>query len=98
MTFHGLEHSSLSVGTGCSFGAHCVIHSGEDDDLDPAQITTLGHNNTVGAMAVVFRSVLGDNVVVGDRAFVDGSTLAAGTNEPANTILINNVNEGNVEW
>jgi len=52
----------------------------------------------VGDGAVVFRSTLGSRCVVGNRAYIDGSQPAPGTVVPDGTILIDNVNQGLIEW
>ena len=98
VTVHALEHSQISVGSNCQFGFHSVVHGGEDLNDPTPDVTQLGNNVQVGERAVVFRSSLGDNCTIGDGALVDSCTLSPGTIVPANTILINNTNQGTITW
>ena len=98
VTVHALEHSEINVGANCQFGFHSVIHGGEDLNAPSPKITTLGNNIQVESGAVVFRSTLGDNCVIGAGALVDSCTLTAGTVVAPNTILIGNVNQGTITW
>lgn len=98
VTFHALEHSEISVGTGLRVGQHAVIHGGEVIGSVPPEVTHIADNVTVGPGAVLFRSDVGDDCIIGEGALVDGCQLAPGTEVPAKTILIQNQNLGNVEW
>lgn len=98
VTFHALEHSEISVGNGCTFGRHVLIHGGEDRANRPPERTQLGNDVSVAAGAVVFRSTLGDGCQIGERAVVDGCSLPAGTQVPAGKILVGNQDMGQVEW
>ncbi len=98
VTLHALEHSEISVGNGCTFGRHVLIHGGEDRANRPPERTQLGNNVSVAAGAVVFRSTLGDGCQIGERAVLDGCSLPAGTVVPAGKILIKNQDMGQVEW
>jgi len=98
VTVHALEHSKISVGNNCHLGTHSVLHGGEDLNDPTPDVTQLGNNIEVGERAVVFRSTLGDNCVIGAGALLDSCTLPPGTTVPPNTILINNVNEGTITW
>jgi carbonic anhydrase/acetyltransferase-like protein (isoleucine patch superfamily) len=98
VTFHALEGSRIDVGTGCTFGLHSLVHGGEDSGRHPAEVTSLGDNVQVGDGAIVFRSVVGSNCVIGNRSLVDRCTLPPGTTVPALTILIDNAVFGTVEW
>lgn len=99
VTFHALAHSELVVGTGLRVGQHAVIHGGEVLLAnDPPEVTHIANNVTVGPRAVLFRSDVGDDCIIGEGALVDGCQLAPGTEVPAKTILIQNQNLGNVEW
>ena len=98
VTIHGLEYTNLASGHGDSFGYHSVIHGGSDSGQDPEETTKLGANVTIGAWAVVFRSTIGDDCVIGPYAYVESSQLAPGTIVPKGAIIIGNQYRGQVEW
>ena len=47
---------------------------------------------------MVFRSKIGAGVVIGTRAYIDGSHLAPGTVVPDRAIMIKDKIVGYVEW
>ena len=84
-----------------AFGQHVQIASGAvilGGPLSSTTITKLGDNVSVGAGAVVARSNVGDGSTIGARAYVANSTLPAGSVVPDGTILINNKNQGTIQW
>ena len=98
VTFHALEHTNISVGDNAAFGYHVVVHGGPDDGSEPRELTRIDDDVTVKDWAVVFRSKVGKGVVIGTRAYVDGSHLAPGTVVPDRAILIRDKLVGYVEW
>jgi carbonic anhydrase/acetyltransferase-like protein (isoleucine patch superfamily) len=98
VTIHGLEFSNLVSGHGDSFGFHSVIHGGTDSGQSPNETTVIGSGVRVQNWAVVFRSTIGDNCVIGAYAYVDGSQLAPGTVVPRGAIIVNNQYLGQVQW
>ncbi len=98
VTFHALEHTDLEVGSRDEFGFHVVVHGGPDDGAEPHEVTKVGDDVTVKDWAVVFRSKVGNGVVIGVRAYVDGSHLLAGTVVPDRAIMIKDKIIGYVEW
>ncbi|MGQ0650550.1 MAG: hypothetical protein ACT4P7_23670 [Gemmatimonadaceae bacterium] len=98
VTFHALEHTSIDVGANAAFGYHVVVHGGPDDGSEPHELTRIDDDVTVKDWAVVFRSKLGKGVLIGTRAYVDGSQLAPGTVVPDRAIMIKNTIVGYVEW
>jgi carbonic anhydrase/acetyltransferase-like protein (isoleucine patch superfamily) len=98
VTIHGLEYSNLVSGHGDSFGFHSVIHGGTDSGQSPNETTVIGSGVRVQHWAVVFRSTIGDNSVIGPYAYVDGSQLAPGTVVPRGAIIVNNQYLGQVQW
>ena len=98
VTIHGLEYTNLASGHGDTFGFHDVIHGGSDSGQDPEETTQIGSGVRVGAWAVVFRSTIGDDCVIGPYVYVDGSTLAPDTVVPRGAIIINNQYLGQVQW
>ena len=82
----------LAIGANFRAGTSSVILGGTSGT------TTLGNNITIGNGAVVLGTNIGDGVTVGARAYVTNSTLAAGTVVPDGAIIINNVNQGSVQW
>ena len=73
-----LVHAGTVVGEGCSFGAFAVVGKPGRGDLPPLE---LGRGCSIGAHAVLLAgSVLGDDVIVGDQAFVrERVTIGAGS-------------------
>lgn len=98
VTFHALEHTDLDVGQRDEFGYHVVVHGGPDDGAEPHAITQVGDDVTVKDWAVLFRSKVGNGVVIGVRAYVDGCHLAPGTVVPDRAIMIKDKIVGYVEW
>ncbi len=98
VTYHALEDSEITVGSGIRVGLHAVIHGGEDIDNNPPAGTHIQNNVTIGPRAVVFRSDVADDCIIGEGALIDASQLTAGTVVPDKTILIKNQNLGTVEW
>lgn len=98
VTFHALEHTDLDVGQRDEFGYHVVVHGGPDDGAEPHEITQVGDDVTVKDWAVLFRSKVGNGVVIGVRAYVDGCHLAPGTVVPDRAIMIKDKIVGYVEW
>ncbi len=98
VTIHGLEYTNLAAGHGDSFGYHSVVHGGPDSGQEPEETTKLGAGVRIGPWAVVFRSTIGDDSVIGPYAYVDGSRLAPGTHVPKGAIIINNQYVGQVQW
>ena len=98
VTFHALEHTDIEIGNQDVFGYHVVVHGGPDDGSEPHELTKIEDDVTVKDWAVVFRSKVGRGVVIGTRAYVDGSHLAPGTVVPDRAIMIKNKIVGYVEW
>jgi carbonic anhydrase/acetyltransferase-like protein (isoleucine patch superfamily) len=98
VTIHGLEFSNLVSGHGDSFGSHSVIHGGTDSGQDPEETTVVGSGVRIRDWAVVFRSTIGNNCVIGAYAYIDGSQLAPGTVVPRGAIIVNNQYLGKVQW
>jgi carbonic anhydrase/acetyltransferase-like protein (isoleucine patch superfamily) len=98
VTIHGLEFSDLVSGHGDSFGLHSVVHGGTDSGQNPTKTTVIGSGVRIQNWAVVFRSTIGNNCVIGPYAYVDSSQLAPGTVVPRGAIIINNQFLGKVQW
>lgn len=98
VTFHALEHTDITIGNDDAFGYHVVVHGGPDDGSDPHELTQIEDQVVVKDWAVVFRSKVGKGVVIGTRAYVDGSHLAPGTVVPDRAIMIKDKIVGYVEW
>lgn len=97
VTFHALEDTGIECGTGCHFGRHSVIHGGADDTVG-SESTELGDNVRVGDGAIVFRSILADGCVIGERALVDKCDFPAGTVIGPREVWVGNQRTGTVEW
>ncbi len=93
-TFHALEHSHLHLGNTAVYGVHSLVHGG------PAfgATTESGDGLRLGDSAVLFQSRVGSGVTIGNRSLVQASNLPAGTDVPANTVVIGGVTVGPVEW
>jgi carbonic anhydrase/acetyltransferase-like protein (isoleucine patch superfamily) len=98
VTIHGLEFSNLVSGHGDLFGTHSVIHGGTDLGQSPNETTVIGSGVRIRRWAVVFRSTIGDNTVIGAFAYVDGSQLPPGTVVPRGAIIVKNQYLGQVQW
>jgi carbonic anhydrase/acetyltransferase-like protein (isoleucine patch superfamily) len=95
-TFHALEHKELNLGRDGKYGTHSIVHGGEVPN--DGVITRTGINVSIGAYAVVFGSILGDGVTIGEKSMVQGSKLPANTKIPPREIWVNDKFEGKVEW
>ena len=99
---HAIEGADLSLGNGVSYGAGAIVHGGGRPAIDPttgfAAPTVVGNDVTLGAGATVFRSLLRNGVVVGDRSAIVGSELEIGQVVPPRTIYANDAAFGPVEW
>lgn len=94
VTFHALEHSHLELGDHGRYGAGAIVHGG------PAfwAATSSGDSLTLGRSAVLFQSHVGNGVTIGNRSLVQASDLADGTVIPENTVVVDGVVVGTVEW
>jgi carbonic anhydrase/acetyltransferase-like protein (isoleucine patch superfamily) len=95
VTIHALGDSPIAVGDGVRIGSNTVLHGRPEA---PGRLTLLGNNIRVGSNSVVFRSVVGDDSVIGDFVYLDNSQLPPGSVVPRGTILRDNQVEGLVEW
>jgi carbonic anhydrase/acetyltransferase-like protein (isoleucine patch superfamily) len=95
-TFHALEHKELNLGRDGQYGPHSIVHGG--DVPNDGVITRTGNGVTIGAYAVVFGSILGDGVIIGDKSLVQGSKLPANRKIAPRQVWVNDKFEGNVEW
>jgi carbon dioxide concentrating mechanism protein CcmM len=96
-TFHSLDGTSVSVGAGAKIGRHCVVHGGVNT-VTGATVTQIGNNFVLGDESVVYRSIIGDNVTIGKKCYIDSTTLPSGTVVPDRTILVKGVNKGTITW
>jgi carbonic anhydrase/acetyltransferase-like protein (isoleucine patch superfamily) len=100
--FHALEGTDLRVGRNVTYGEGAIVHGGGRPAVDPttgqAAPTIVGDDVQLGADAVVFRSLLRNDVRVGDKSAVVGSELAEGQVIPDETIYANDEVFGAVEW
>lgn len=102
VVFHALEGADLSVGNRVGYGEGAIVHGGGRPAVDPttgfAAPTVVGNDVTLGTGATIFRSLLRNGVVVGDRSAVVGSELAIDQVIPPRTIYANDAVFGPVEW
>jgi carbonic anhydrase/acetyltransferase-like protein (isoleucine patch superfamily) len=99
VTFHALEHTSISVGQKLKLGYHVLIHGGPDvPNPDESEKTVIGDNVSVGDLSVVFRSIIGNNVKIGKKVLIDGSNIPDGAVIPDGTVMIKNVITRKVQW
>ena len=94
VTFHALEHSHLDLGDHGRYGNGAVVHGGPAFSATTSSASGL----TLGRSAVLFQSQVGDQVTIGSRSLVQASRLAAGTVVPENTVVVDGVVAGRVEW
>ena len=102
VVFHALEGSDLSLGNRISYGAGVIVHGGGRPSIDPttglAASTVIGNDVRLGDGSIVFRSLVRNKAVVGERSAVIGSELDVGQRIPAHTIYSGNMEVGPVEW
>ena len=100
--FHALEGNDLAVGDRVSYGDDVIVHGGGRPQVDPttglATPTVIGNDVVLSDGAIVFRSLVRNGSVVGERSAVVGSELVLGQEVPANTIYANDAVFGPVEW
>ncbi|WP_432524428.1 acetyltransferase [Kineococcus sp. SYSU DK006] len=100
--FHALEGSDLSIGNRVTYGQRVVVHGGGRPAVDPttgvAAPTTIGNDVVLEDESVVFRSLVRNGAVVGERSLVVGSELAVGQVVPDRTVYANDAVFGPVEW
>lgn len=97
-TFHALEGTDISVGNNVSFAVGAIVHGGPDSHLAEGKITEIGDDTSVGEGALVFKSVLGKQVVVGAHSIVMGSNIPDQTTIPNGEVWSNNKKQYDVEW
>ncbi|MDP9431813.1 MAG: acetyltransferase [Actinomycetota bacterium] len=100
--FHALEHNELMVGNRVSYGPNVIVHGGGRPQVDPttglAAPTVVGNDVQLRAGSVVFRSLIRNNAIVGQRSVVVGSELRVGQKIQNKTIYANDAVFGAVEW
>ncbi len=98
--FHALEETDLIVGDDVRYGAGSIVHGGGRVIAagQPDEPTVIGNRVTLEDEAVVFRSTIGEDALIGQRSAVVGTDLPAGAVVPPNTIVLNGQVFGAVEW
>jgi carbon dioxide concentrating mechanism protein CcmM len=96
-TLHSLDGTDVSIGDSATIGSHCVIHGGVNT-VTGATLTQIGNNFTLGDYSVVYRSTIGDNVTIGQKCYIDSTTLPSGTVVPDRTIMVKGVKTGSITW
>ena len=91
-TFHALEHTSLSIGSGQIFSGS-IVHGGKSNN----GATSIGSNFTLGSNSVFFDSTAGNGCTIQPMSLVASSNLDDNTNVPSNIVLLAN-QESTVEW
>ena len=102
VVFHALEETRIELGNEGHYGFHSVVHGGKTPFKENTTIT--GDNVSLGDFAVIFRSRIGNNSMIGKKSLVQECDLPAGTVVPPNTIAIcdplfsSSFVPSNVEW
>ncbi len=100
--FHALEGNDLAVGDRVTYGSHVIVHGGGRPQVDAttglAAPTTIGNDVVLSDEAIVFRSLVRNGSVIGERSAVVGSELVVGQEVPAKTVYANGAVFGPVEW
>ncbi len=98
-TFHALEHTGLDLHDDITFGMRSLVHGGSSvaTQGNPHSNTVIGEHTMIGNYAVVFRSVLGNDVTIGCASLVDGATLADDTVVLPRTVIVGTT-QSVVEW
>jgi carbonic anhydrase/acetyltransferase-like protein (isoleucine patch superfamily) len=94
VTFHALEHSHIDLGDHARYGNGAIVHGGPAFSATTSSAAGL----SLGRSAVLFQSQVGEQVTIGNRSLVQASLLAAGTVVPDNTVVVDGVVAGRVEW
>ncbi|HEY0737313.1 MAG TPA: hypothetical protein VGD69_20510 [Herpetosiphonaceae bacterium] len=104
-TFHALEHTHLDLGNVGVYGERSIVHggatdyNGDADTADPDEHDTVtGENFVLGTGSVFFRSHAGDNVKIGARSLVAGSSLDSNSAIPSYKVIVGGQVYGDVEW
>ena len=79
VTFHALKDTSITIGADLHTDDNVVFHGP----------LTVGRRLTIQDDAVLFRSEVGNNVTIGERALVIGVTLPDGTYVPPDAVITN---------
>ncbi|CAN5573758.1 carbonic anhydrase [soil metagenome] len=79
VTFHALKDTSITIGADLDTDDNVVFHGP----------LTVGRRLTIQDDAVLFRSEVGNNVTIGERALVIGVTLPDGTYVPPDAVITN---------
>lgn len=79
VTFHALKDTSITIGADLDTDDNVVFHGP----------LTVGRRLTIQDDAVLFRSEVGNNVTIGERALVIGVTLPDGTYVPPDVVITN---------
>lgn len=99
VTMHALEETGITTGKNLRVGFRNVIHGGADiPNADPDDITVIGDDVQVRNYSVVFRSIVGNNVKIGNKVYLDKCNLADGTVVPDGTVMIENVVVRTMQW
>ncbi|MDQ3258806.1 MAG: acetyltransferase, partial [Acidobacteriota bacterium] len=87
-------------GNNVTYGERVIVHGGGRIILagEPEDPPVIGNNVTLKNQAVVFRSFVARNSVIGVKSAVVGSDLTPGQVIPDRVIYLNNEIFGAVEW
>lgn len=97
MTFHALENSAITTGNNLKLGYHTVIHGGPDvPNPESGEETVIGNDVNEGTYSVVFRSVIGNGVKIGNKVLLDRCDIPEGAVISDGTVMVNNVVIGHV--
>lgn len=77
VTFHALKGTSITIGSDLDTDDNIVFHGP----------LTVGDRLTIGDDAILFRSQVGNDVKIGERAIVVGVTLPDATTVPDDAVI-----------
>lgn len=89
--FHALEDNDLVVDNNITYGERVIVHGGGRIILegDPEDPTVIANGVVLKNQAVVFRSFIARNCVIGEKSLVVGSELTPGQVIPDRTVVLN---------
>lgn len=98
VTWHALEDTRLELGGGGSYGVHSIVHGGPASFGPFTHTTATGTGAEIKDHAVLFNSVVGDDVTIGSKSLVQNSSLPSGTEVPDRVVILDNAPAYPVEW
>jgi carbonic anhydrase/acetyltransferase-like protein (isoleucine patch superfamily) len=98
VTWHALEDTRLELGNRGAYGVHSIVHGGPSSFGPFTHTTAAGTDAEIKDHAVLFNSVVGDDVTIGVKSLVQNSRLPSGTAVPDRVVILDDGPAYPVEW